>query len=220
MKRKLNISRIAAVLGIIGGSTLTTNASATEPFYVGLQAGYENIGQPLAEGPGSEQDKTIKGPLIGGVLGAELRWSFGYAALEINVSDSNAEYSKTTRQNNGSFQSETATSDIGAGISSMLGVNITTGTSIYGIAGYLRQTIKFEARDFDVATNQVTDVETDEVFGGMRFGLGLHHELYDLVGVRLEVTRTEFDEETVSLLQEKDIKPTQDRITIGVIGRF
>jgi opacity protein-like surface antigen len=215
-------SRMSLALGsIIAISALTTSAAwAAEPFYVGLQAGYEDTTSDRTFETGVTEDKTIAGAAFGATLGAQYPLSFGYAAIELNVTDSSAEFDQTKRSSDGSFFNESTTSELGYGISTMLAFQVAQQTHVYGLVGYQQQELEFQARWFDASTAVTTDASTDETFGGARYGLGIHHELYDRVGVRLEVTRTDYSEESINLIGSRKIEPEQDRIMLGLIGRF
>lgn len=217
MNHNAKTSLAMALTGILG---LTSTATVAEPFYVGLVGGYEDTTADHSQATLAANETTVNGPTIGGILGANIPTSFGYVGFEANVSDSSAEESITERQDNGSFQNETTASGLGYGITTTLGFEITPATHVYGLVGYQQQKIDFEGRDFDAPSATTTDVETDETFGGVRFGIGVNYELYHLVGVRLEISRTDFSDEDVNILGARNVSLEQDRITMGVIGRF
>jgi opacity protein-like surface antigen len=215
--KKTSYQVVVALAGALG---MSSSVSAAELFYVGLAGGYEDtsVTQKFAGSPST--DESVDGPAFGGSLGLELPTSFGYLGFEINASDSSSDSETITRQSDGSFQSETIASNIGYGLSGRVAFEVTERTHVYGLVGYQAQIMQFEGRNFDAVSAVTVDDEKEETFGGFQFGFGVHYELYDLVGVRLELSRIDFSEKDITVINSRSVELEQDRIRIGFTGKF
>lgn len=211
----------------------STYASAAQPvFYTGLSAGWnatEFEASTFVESGGDtftgDLSGSASGPAFGGVLGAKLPINTGYIALEANIADSGAEYEATESINGQQTLDETISSDLSYGITGILAFNVNSHSQLYGLLGYQVTDIELKASTRDTGTGAVTNGGFDDSLGGVRVGLGLETMLTSALSARVEWTQTNYSSEdftidTAAGATAVDLKASENRVTIGIIGHF
>lgn len=221
----------------VSAATLAAPASANG-LYMGLNAGWnatnsENNATTLVNQGGAnaliqeESETSVNGPAYAGVLGFKMPISTGFVAVEANIGDSSAESESSATIDGTVITRNSITSDLSYGITGILATEIRPQTYFYGLAGYQMTTFEGQYTDRDVFTNNIASSTREEDFGGARIGAGIETALTDALSLRVEWTQTyyseetlEFDTTTSSQPISIDVKPTETRVTLGIIGHF
>jgi len=218
---------------LIAGIGVSAPAMAADPvFYTGINAGWNatefktnssvDLGGNITE---SEETGSASAPVFGGVAGIKFPITTGYVGVEANVSDSGAEYEKTQNVNGQQTLDQKISSNLSYGVSGILAFNVNAHSQIYGIAGYQMTDVEVKTSTRDTGTGDVTNDSYNDDFGGFRVGIGLETAMTSALSTRIEWTRTsygseDFETNTANGVVDTELKGTENRITIGVIGHF
>lgn len=221
----------------VSAATIAAPASANG-LYLGLNAGWnatnseESTTIQFAGGgaPGTAtdtMDSSLYGAAYGGVAGFKMPISTGYVGLEVNIADSSAESELDSTLNGTTVARTSLTSDLSYGVTGILATEISEGTHLYGLAGYQMTNFEGQVSERNVTTNAIVSSTADEDFGGARVGVGVESMLTDALSLRLEWAQTYYSEESLQFSSANgggdfttDIKPTETRVTLGIIGHF
>lgn len=222
----------AAIIAAATGFTATPAMADSPVFYTGLNIGW-NASEIELEGSteannntfAGDQTASASGPAFGGILGVKFPISTGFVGIEANVADSSAEYEATQTVNGQQTLDQTISSDLGYGLSAILAFNVNAHSQIYGIAGYQMTDFELKSSSRDLASGDITNDGYDDTLGGYRFGIGMETMLTSALSARLEWTQTnysseDFDIDMAGSTAEMEMKNSENRITIGIIGHF
>lgn len=223
------------ISAVVTASVLAVSAPASAAdlvYYTGLNAGWnatefetasvvENGGNTFT----ADSMGSASGPAFGGILGVKLPINTGYIALEANISDSSAEYEATESINGQQTLDQTISSDLSYGLSGILAFNVNSHSQLYGIVGYQVADFEVKSSTRDTGTGAVTNGGFDDSLGGIRVGLGLETMLTSALSARVEWTQTNYSSEdftidTAAGATAVDLKASENRVTIGIIGHF
>ncbi|ONF42637.1 hypothetical protein BTO32_15300 [Marinobacter lutaoensis] len=218
---------------IIAGALASSNAVAAEPvFYTGLNAGwnateFEAMYEGTIGGNGVVTKETVSGSgaAYSGVVGVKFPISTGYLGMEVNISDSGAEYEASEHVNGTKTLDQTISSDLSYGVSGILAFNLNAHSQLYGIVGYQLTDVESKIASRDLGTGQVTTDSNSDTFGGVRVGIGLETAITSSVSARLEWKHTLYDSEefevaTADGTLDAELEGNSNLITLGFIGHF
>jgi len=240
MKKSVLAVSAATLFGFSAASI-----AATPSFFVGAQAGYQNIDLEYSDrdsfGTASESfssDYSLSG-LAGGIF-AGVKFNVTpnfYLAPEVNLGISNADGGESDSYNDswngGSVNySESYDYEVEAdrsyGIGVLAGYKFTEATSFYGRLGYQRT--KFEASyneswsliDQGFSDSDSFSASDSKTFGGVRFGVGMETAVSSNVALRLDWSQTHYSSETFSDDQgfSFTFDPTESLFQAGVVVSF
>lgn len=182
-------------------------------FYVGAQVGY---GWTSAEGSATVGGATAafddsEGGVNGGVfLGYGVQLGAFYIGIEGEASLSSAEYEESSGGITGRIEQKHT---FGAG--ARLGYRFLPNAMLYGRAGVVQT--NFEAS----ATNGATTISDDDDLTGIRFGGGIEVGALTNLSMRVEYTRTDYDEQSyASGANSARVDVDEDLIRFGLAYRF
>lgn len=236
----MSIKKIALISGIVAASFAATGANANDSMsaYAGLNLGWnatnseETTTLSFDNGGATSvavdtNENSLYGAAYGGVAGLKFPISTGYIGIEVNISDSSAETELDSKIDGTSIAKTSLTSDLSYGITGILGTEIAPNTFVYGLAGYQMTNFEGQFTERNVSTNAIVSSTADEDFGGARIGVGVESAVTDALSLRLEWAQTYYSEESLSFASANggsdyatDIKPTETRVTLGIIGHF
>jgi outer membrane immunogenic protein len=199
--------------------------AATPSFFVGAQAGYQNVDMEYTESEsvaGFSQsgslDYSLTG-LAGGVFaGARFNLSPDfYLAPEVNLGTSNADGGLSYSDSDGDFYSYQFEAGRTYGVGVLAGYNLTDATSVYGRLGYQRT--RFEVSESGTGLDGWSE---DDNFSGARFGAGIETSLSSNLALRLDWSQTRYSSETYDLGQGESVTfdPAESLFQAGVVFSF
>ncbi|WP_445156956.1 outer membrane protein [Halomonas sp. E14] len=215
MKKIVQMAAVAAVAA--GASSM---ALAAPSFYVGAQAGYQNVDMEEKESWGNASfttDYSMTG-LAGGVFaGAKFHLTPEfYLAPEVNLGTSNADGGDRFNMPgySASYEFEAGRS---YGIGVLAGYNVTPATSVYGRLGYQRTKFKVSYNE----TGEPTESDSEN-FSGARFGVGMDTALSSNVALRLDWSHTPYSSKSYEDEWGDRITfdPTESLFQVGVLVSF
>lgn len=226
------------MLAVATASVIATPSHAAD-FYAGLNAGWSATDTEIKyrskseASPGNIIETTqlgadsIAGLAFGGVAGVKLSIPTGFIALEANLSDSSADSEADLQYNGTEIGYEKKSNGLSYGITGIVAYEMMPGAHLYGLAGYQMLDIDLEYGDRNTANNDIASDSIKETFGGARFGAGIENKITDALSLRMEWSHTLYSEEKVVSKSARTvdgitngIKPTETRITFGLIGHF
>lgn len=223
--------KIAIALGV-SMAALATTAHAAPEFFVGAEAGYQNIdmqdsfsySDPTFQ-TGSSTDFSMSG--VSGGIFAGMKFNVNdsfYLAPEVNLGTSNASGGSSSSSSDmfggsrsRSYEFESGTS---YGLGVLAGYNLTDTTSIYGRLGYQRTNFELTESYADIFGSE--SVSGDEDLNGVRYGVGIETALTQAVALRLDWSQTQYSDhtETNEFDEKFSIDPTESQFQVGVAYRF
>jgi outer membrane immunogenic protein len=231
--RELSMKNTVLALSSAALFGFAATAQAAPEFFMGAEAGYQNIDMQDSYGysdefiqTGSSTDFSMSG--VSGGIFAGMKFNVNnsfYLAPEVNFGTSNASGGRSGSSSNIFGDSDSYSYEFEAGTSYGLGLlagfNVTEATSIYGRLGYQRTNFEL-TESFSNSFSGSESTSGDEDLNGVRYGVGIETALTPVVALRLDWSQTQYSDysETNEFGEKFTLDPTESQFQVGVSYRF
>lgn len=184
------------------------SSAATPEYFIGGQVGYHDnsFDFSVSDASGNNVNPTVSATgLSGGIVsGVKLYVNDQiFVTPEVNISETNA--------SGDLLGIATLEAKLSYGIGVLFGIDVSTGTGIYGRLGY-------QKTDYEIEDNISSEQET---FDGFRYGVGVETDISSQVGLRLEWSQTRYSKSSYSAGgMSASVEPTENLFQAGIAYYF